>query len=586
MADEFLIPSVNYTTRDYASIRDDMLRLMRFFAPDYTNLRPSDPGVAILETVASQLETLHFYADKALLNQFIDSAITRASLVSMAKLLDYLVPGPSASAGTLRFTLSAPHPGPGNLVIPAGTRVSTAGDPAIEFITSAILQIAPGDDEGEVAAVQGVEGELFFTSEGAQNQRLLIDVENIIDGSHLVEVDEAAGPVFTGVAWNEVDSLAFSTGADNDFEIERDDINRITVILGDNSNGRIPPAGSILRITYRVGNGEAGNVGEGTITTLIDTISFLGQPVSLEVTNDESFTGGSDGPSLEELRRNIPRSIRTLNRAVTAEDFRTLSESFPGIGAARAFSSFLASEDACGCGVRLVVAAENGGNVAQVVKDDLLNYLNDRKMITTEIEIADGVQVPINVNIDVFYRQGYTQDQISTGVEDAIEAAFEFGTITFGQQIVLSDLYTRVMNVEGVHYITVNSFYREPEVNYVIWNGGAIVQSINVNKNAVNETVTITLTSPSTFSVRGSVSGLQANTGVFGTAYYSDNHSYSFIINNSGSAHPTPSPGVTPDSAKFIVSSKVGDIDIADDEIAIVGTKTITYTQLKNNRVF
>ena len=51
MADNY-IPQVDYTSRDFAAIRQDLIDLIPFYAPLWTNRDPADFGMVLIEAFA------------------------------------------------------------------------------------------------------------------------------------------------------------------------------------------------------------------------------------------------------------------------------------------------------------------------------------------------------------------------------------------------------------------------------------------------------------------------------------------------------------------------------------------------------
>ncbi len=75
MAEENYIPQVDYTSRDYAALREDLIDLIPFYAPQWTNRDPSDFGMAILELFAYVADGLQFYIDRTANESFISKFI-------------------------------------------------------------------------------------------------------------------------------------------------------------------------------------------------------------------------------------------------------------------------------------------------------------------------------------------------------------------------------------------------------------------------------------------------------------------------------------------------------------------------------
>ena len=122
MADLNYVPQVDYTSRDYLSIRDDMLALIPLFAPQWTNRDPADFGIALVQMFASMGDNQSYYVDRAANEAFISTASKRSSILRHAALLDYQPTQSSPALVSLTFSNSTDTA----IVVPAGTQVATS----------------------------------------------------------------------------------------------------------------------------------------------------------------------------------------------------------------------------------------------------------------------------------------------------------------------------------------------------------------------------------------------------------------------------------------------------------------------------
>ncbi len=120
MAEENYIPQVDYTSRDYAALREDLIDLIPFYAPQWTNRDPSDFGMAILELFAYVADGLQFYIDRTANESFIDTASQRESVLQIAKLLGYTPTKTTPSTVLLTFQNSTAS----IITVPAKTKVA------------------------------------------------------------------------------------------------------------------------------------------------------------------------------------------------------------------------------------------------------------------------------------------------------------------------------------------------------------------------------------------------------------------------------------------------------------------------------
>ena len=121
MANNFL-PQVDYTSRDYQSIKDDLIALIPTYAPEWTNRDPADFGITLIELFSYMGDLLNFYIDRSANEAYISTASQRANVLKIAKLLAYSPTESTASTVTLTFQNSTASA----ITVPALTKVTTS----------------------------------------------------------------------------------------------------------------------------------------------------------------------------------------------------------------------------------------------------------------------------------------------------------------------------------------------------------------------------------------------------------------------------------------------------------------------------
>lgn len=445
-------PPIDYTSKDYVSFRQDMLDAISTRMPEWTSRSPNDFGVILIELFAYVGDTLSFYGDRIANEAFLDTAVLRSSVLNIARMLDYRPTGNIAAKATLQFSTRV---GGGSVTIPPGTQVSTAPQPGVDpivFETDASLTIADTPpNNGTISATQGrtISNEGLGTSTGTIDQIFKLFNSPVIDSSQVIYVDEGigAGPV----AWQAVTNLIDSGPNDNVFTTFTDENNVVNIQFGDNVNGRVPPTGSVITAQYRIGGGIIGNIGSGTLTTLVNVITNV-----VSVTNVAQSDGGADAESLDDIRVNAPRSLTTLDRAVTLVDYANLSLKVAGIAKAKAAATVYTS-------ITLYVAPYNGSatnNASTALKTTLQTYLSTRKMVNATITILDPTYVPINVTANVNVLPQFQQEATRLEVEKAVKSVVAFDNVDFGDRVTISEMYKAIMAVTGVDYAVVTVLSR------------------------------------------------------------------------------------------------------------------------------
>jgi hypothetical protein len=156
------VPPIDYTSRDYAALINDLLTLIPSYLPEWTDRSPGDFGIVLIELFAYMGDILNFYSDRIANESFLATAQQRQSVLNIASLLDYAPHGNVSATVQLQFTIGAPSV---PVLIPKYvTQVATPGLNPVIFETTQDLWIM-GD---------GVSHTTTVTSNGAANQTVVL----------------------------------------------------------------------------------------------------------------------------------------------------------------------------------------------------------------------------------------------------------------------------------------------------------------------------------------------------------------------------------------------------------------------------
>src|SRR6266851_1195764 len=132
-SDQMPLPAPNLDDRRFQDFVDDAKRLIQRRIPAWTDHNVHDPGVTLIEAVATVADQLSYR-----LNQ-----VPERHYRKFLDLLGISLRPPAAARADLTFRLSAPRPEP--VRVPAGTQVATRrlpGEEQVSFSTIADLEIA------------------------------------------------------------------------------------------------------------------------------------------------------------------------------------------------------------------------------------------------------------------------------------------------------------------------------------------------------------------------------------------------------------------------------------------------------------
>lgn len=175
---------------------------------------------------------------------------------------------------------------------------------------------------------QSVDAEVLGRATGLDDQVFTLANRPVLDGSLVLQVDEGTG----FETWTEVPDFFASRPEDRHYVLDR---STGEVRFGRGAQLRVPMANpnrpsNVLALAYRFGGGAAGNVGAGQINALRASVPGIDSDA---VANLFAASSGTDEETLDAAQLRAQQSLKSHERAVTAEDFELHARA---AGAARA----------------------------------------------------------------------------------------------------------------------------------------------------------------------------------------------------------------------------------------------------------
>jgi hypothetical protein len=257
--------------------------------------------------------------------------------------------------------------------------------------------------------------------------------------------------------WEERSTLYGAKPRDRIYTVRIGDDSATTVILGDGDEGARPPTGQAnIRARYRKGLGADGNVRAGQLSTLIT------RPLGVEaVTNPEPASGGEDPESLDDVRRNAPRTVLTLERAVSRRDYEDFARGFAGI--AKAHATWIAS--GTGRGIAITVAGPAGAPITpgDGTHGRLVDALRDQgdPLLPLTVRSFDGIGFRLAVTVKV--DPAFEPERVLDAVRAGLLAAFAFDAREFGQSVSVDEVVSVIHRVAGVVAVDVDVLRRSDQ---------------------------------------------------------------------------------------------------------------------------
>lgn len=438
-ATSILPKSLDYTDRDFDSLRLRLQSLIRSVFPDWTDFNVANFGDILLELMAHVGDVLGKYQDAQARESRIVTATQRKNILALVKLLNYQPQGAAAAVVDLVLTLKAPAAGSVTIGVDASPSTADITSPIV-FHPQVPLVIAPGQTTVTLTVENAERQNDTYTSTGLPNQTFPLRVGPYIDGSAVVTATDGA--------YTQVDSLLDSITTDRHFTVAIDQNDKATITVGNGINGMIP-AGSVS-IDYKTGGGAAGNVDPGTVNRFPGTFTdAFGNSVTIACTNPLKAISGRERQSIPSIQAHAPRSARATDRSVGREDFEIHAEDVPGVARALLTTSNEDLAVAENSGI-LYIVPTGGGVPTQALKDAVLAQVTTAYPHTTTFRLA--VQDPIyrvaNVAMTVYFRKGVYPPTGALAIRNALVAFFAVD-LPDGSPNATIDFGLNYLNVDG-----------------------------------------------------------------------------------------------------------------------------------------
>ncbi len=458
-------PAIDYTDKDYASLRSAMLRLASQRLPEWTDRSPSDLVMVLIDLFAYCGDILAYYQDRIASELFPETATETAGLVDLLRLIGYELSPVTPARTDLQLTFARPikPADPRNVTIPRGCqfRAEVPDYGPVEFVylgddLSIDLtsdQVRPDPDPAaavlhyDVLPVeQGVQKSLaaLGSGTGEPNQTFALPDPHVTLDSVVIEVRDGTD----WVRWYRAsDSTPSTDQLAREYRLSVDPAGLPRLVFADRP---LPVAENNVRASYRVCLGARGNVAAGAISEARTAITAL-----VAVTNGVAAAGGSDMESAQSAVSQAPRVFRSQQRAVTTADYVALTRRTGAVAKVRVSNRSYNRVD-----LYVAPAGDTVAPLSESLRNYLLAYFEDKRPLGTTVQILGARGAPIDIGCAIVLDQRFAASTVVGNVRAAITQLLTFSQVDFAQTLYVSDVYAVVESVAGVIGVTVDRFRR------------------------------------------------------------------------------------------------------------------------------
>lgn len=510
---------IDYSSTDFISLRQSLVDYAKAVYPlDYNNFVESDLGMMLIELVAYMGSVMSLKGDMLANENFLRTARNRNNVKKLLELIGVRMKGPISAATNAKISFTIP-PAVGAsqvLSIEAANRVlsitSSEDNGPLNFTLYKVANNGQVDVANADSGITFSESDAddFSTSntgsiftnfvllEGALAQEtgtfaateavksIALANSPVVEGSVDVFIQ---GDSSTSGAYRQVDNVFFASGLDDKvFQVVTDEDFTATVVFGDNNLGSSPATGDDYVITYRVGGGTRGNIANEVINVeVVVTNDDTAVTVNATLENISIGTGGSDAETVEHAKKYAPLTFRRQDRIVTLGDFTSFA------------NSFISSYGSVGKATASVRRAFSSGNIIDLFvlekasntqlrkatpafKQSLLAAISEKKMLTDEIVVVDGLirTLDLNLTLSLDKDLGPREEEIKLKARDVVLSFFSVDNNSFGKPFIPEELNRALFALEEIRFSIVDNVKETIKIDH-----NEIIQLNNLSLNVV-----------------------------------------------------------------------------------------------------
>ena len=395
---------------------------------EFTDYDFEGSGMSVLlDTLAYNTHYLAYNANMLANEMYLDSADLRSSVVSLAKQVGYTPTSCTSSTATIDVLVNGASGA--SLTMSRGTKFTTTVDgQSYSFVNNSDVSIPPNAGVYKFSNLVIYEGSYLnykYTANTSDiDQRFIIPNDTVDTTTLTVKVQESSSDSSTRTY-----TLATGiTGIDNTSEVyflQEVEGGRFEVYFGDGVMGKSIADGNIIIFDYINSNRDAPN--GASSFTLSGTIGGF---TSATVTTVSNAAGGTGLESIASIKYNAPRDYSAQDRAVTAEDYKTLVKSlYANAQAVQVYGGEDAEIPDYGK-VYISIKAKSGSNLTVVTKESIIQSLKKYAVASVTPVIIDPETTYITLVVNFKYNSGRTTKDVTTLQTNVLNAIASYNNNT------------------------------------------------------------------------------------------------------------------------------------------------------------
>jgi len=419
------MPSFKYTNLNFDQVKGSIKDYLRANS-DFSDFDFEGSNMSVLIDILAYNTYLTAFNSNMVANEsFLDSAVLRENVVSLARNIGYVPKSRKAAQAIVNFDFKF-NGNSTTVTLKKGlVCVGAINDTNFVFsIPEDIIAVSPIDTGGTAGAnpprtaqfknidvFQGTVLTKEWVVSGSTDQRFVIENPNVDIDTLRVEIRKSGASA--GLAFSKVDNIISVTDKSNIYLIQEAPNETYEMLFGDGLFGTKLEQGDIVDISYIVTDGKNGNEGKnfffsGDVQN--DAKQSLTSSNIVTVTTTQNARNGSDIEAIDSIRYYAPRMYSAQNRAVTPRDYEAIVQDiYPNTESISVVGGEELDPPEFGT-VVLSIKPRNGTFLSDFTKQNILNKLKQYAIAGINQRIEDLRILYIELDTSVYYNNSVFDD--------------------------------------------------------------------------------------------------------------------------------------------------------------------------------
>ena len=452
------MPFTKFSNLDFDQIKTSIKDYLRANS-DFTDFDYEGSNFSVLiDTLAYNTYITAFNANMVVNESFLDSAVLRENVVSLARNIGYVPRSRTAARAQVYFPvyIDATTYSTTSLTLKAGlVCVASSADEAFTFAISEDITTTVnngianfGSLSDPITVYQGTYITQSFNVDGSLDQRFLLE-NPFIDSSTIVVYVKGPSDPGMGKQYSLVDNIVGVNKESETYLIQEVQDQKYELLFGDGVFGKKLDNGTEITVGYIISDGKAGN-GPSKFTytgTIRDALDNIIPPQSLPiVSTTAAAANGGEIESIDSVKYFAPRLYSAQHRAVTGRDYEAIIQKvYPNTESVSVVGGEELDPPQFGT-VLITIKPKNGEYVSDFDKQLILADLKNYSLAGINQKIVDLKLLYVELDSYVYY------DTAKVSSVDRLKTRITEGLTTYSDSTEINKFggrfkYSKALNI-------------------------------------------------------------------------------------------------------------------------------------------